>query len=125
MTRKQVEQKLNDITKLYKTDVGQSKKISSKVTRDALIEVFTVRCPNDIYRDKDSIIVLYQKKYYDMVFEIKRNERYDTCHIQQSVYCNGDLVKDDKYRVSFPDDVKLLKRKVKEDTYNFYNTEGA
>ena len=125
MLKKQVEQKIIELTKHYKTGVGQSKKISSKITANALIEVFTVRCPNDIYRDKDSIIVLYQKKFYDMIFKVKRNQRSDVCVIQQSIYCNGDLVQDDKYRVSFPDDIKLLKRKVKEDTYNFYNKEGA
>lgn len=125
MLRKQVKDKLYELIRYYKTDVGESRKIGSKITRDSLVEVFTVRCPNDICRDKECIIVTYRKKYYDMIFKIRQNARNDICNINQSIFCNGDLIYTEDYKVFFPDDTKLLKKKVKNDTFDFYNKEGV
>ena len=55
----------------------------------------------------------------------KTKELLVALEFKNDIECKGACFNDEYDAVKFPDDVKLLKRKVKEDTYNFYNKEGA
>lgn len=116
MTRKQIKETFYELTKNY----GSAKKIGTRITRDCLTEVFSVRCPNMICRDIDSFIVVYTNKSYKLEFRIKRNVVGDTCYVTQTNYIGRDVLESDKYVVHFPDDTKLFKKKVKYDADKLY-----
>lgn len=116
MTKKQIKDTFYELTKNY----GSAKKIGTRITRDCLTEVFSVRCPNRIYRDLDSFIVCYTNKSYKLEYRIKRNVVGDTCYVTQTNYIGSDVLDSDEYVVHFPADTKLLKQKVKCDAKNIY-----
>lgn len=116
MTKNKVKETFYELTKNY----GSAKKIGTRITRDCLTEVFSVRCPNKIYRDIDSFIVTYLNKIYTLEFHIRRNVVGDTCYVTQINYVGRDVLDKEEYVVHFPADVRLFKRKVKIDAKNFY-----
>lgn len=120
MRRDTLKQKLYDLTKFYYSDTIKTKKVSSYVVRDCLYNIFSYRCPNDIYRDLDSIIVVYSKPNYTIKYRIKKNVNDNTCYITQSLYCNDDVIESEEYIVHFPVDSKIFKDKVKQDIRKFY-----
>lgn len=119
MRRDTLKQKLYDITRFYYSDTIKTKKVSSYVVRDCLYKVFSGKCPNEVFRDLDSIIVSYNKLNYSLEYKIKKNVSDNTCYVNQSLYCNDDLIDEDKYIVHFPIDLKLFKSKVKNDIQKF------
>ena len=116
MTKKKVKETFYDLTRNY----GSAKKIGTRITRDCLTEVFSVRCPNKIYRDLDSFIVTYLNKIYTLEYRIRRNVTGDTCYVTQINYVGRDTLDTEEYVVHFPTDVNIFKNKVKYDTRNFY-----
>ena len=116
MTKNKVKETFYELTKFY----GQAKKIGTRITRDCLIQVFTVRCPNKIYRDLESFIIVYTNKTYKLEYRIKRNVSDNTCYVTQTNYIGSDVLDTDKYVVRFPIDTKLFKTIVKNDTKKFY-----
>lgn len=120
MRRDTLKQKLYDITRFYYSDAVKTKKVSSYVVRDCLYKVFAYRCPNDIFRDLDSIIVSYNKPNYTFKYRIKKNVNDNTCYVTQSLYCNDDVLESENYIVHFPTDLKLFKSKFIHDIKKFY-----
>ena len=105
--------------RFYKSDAIDGNKILSKIVRDSLVEIFSVRCPHTIIRDVDSIIVTYKKNTSFLEYRIKKNVNNNTCYVIQTEYLNEDIVEECSYITHFPDDTKLFKKKVKEDTKKF------
>ena len=120
MNRKNIKRIFYELTRFYKSDVIDGKKVSSRIVRDCLTEVFSVRCPKTIIRDVESIIVTYKKNFYALEYRIRKNVADNTCNIIQTEYLNEDIIEQDNYRVHFPADTKLFKKKVKNDTKKFY-----
>lgn len=120
MNRKNIKRIFYELTRFYKSDVIDGKKVSSRIVRDCLTEVFSVRCPKTIIRDVESIIVMYKKNFCTLEYKIRKNVADNTCNVIQTEYLNEDIIEQDNYRVHFPADTKLFKRKVKNDTKKFY-----
>lgn len=120
MNRETIKRTFYELTRFYKSDVTDGQKISSRIVRDSLTEIFSVRCPNTIIRDVDSFIITYRKNTCSLEYKIKKNVADNTCYVIQTEYLNEDIIEQDNYKVHFPDDTKLFKRKVKNDTKKFY-----
>lgn len=61
MKRETVKRTFYELTRFYKSDAIDGRKVSSRIVRDCLTEIFSVRCPDTIIRDVESIIVTYRK----------------------------------------------------------------
>lgn len=120
MKRETVKRIFYELTRFYKSDAIDGRKVSSRIVRDCLTEIFSVRCPDTIIRDVESIIVTYRKNTCSLEYKIKKNIADNTCNIIQTEYLNEDIIERDNYKVHFPADTKLFKRKVKNDTKKFY-----
>lgn len=119
MNRKNIKRIFYNLMRFYKSDAIDGNKILSKIVRDSLVEIFSVRCPHTIIRDVDSIIVKYKKNTSFLEYRIKKNVNNNTCYVIQTEYLNEDIVEQCSYITHFPDDTKLFKKKVKEDTKKF------
>lgn len=120
MTREKIKATFYELTRFY----GNAKKIGSYVVRDCLTEVFSQRCPNDIRRNLESFIISYDNKSYKLEYKIKKNVTGNTCYVTQTYYVCSDVLEQDEYIVHFPDDLKLFKKKVKQDGNKFYERNG-
>lgn len=120
MNRKNIKRIFYNLMRFYKSDAIDGNKILSKIVRDSLTEIFSVRCPHTIIRDVDSFIITYRKNTYSLEYRIRKNVADNTCYVIQTEYLNEDIIEQDNYKVHFPDDTKLFKRKVKNDTKKFY-----
>ena len=115
MTRKKIKETFYNLTRHYKSEVVDGKKVSSYIVRDCLTEVFSVRCPDKIVRDVDAFVITYINKTYKLVYRVRKNVSDNTCYVTQFNY-DGSYALEDKYIVHFPADTKLFKKKVKNDT---------
>lgn len=119
MNRKNIKRIFYNLMRFYKSDAIDGNKILSKIVRDSLVEIFSVRYPHTIIRDVDSIIVTYKKNTSFLEYKIKKNVNNNTCYVVQTEYLNEDIIEQCSYITYFPDDTKLFKKKVKEDTKKF------
>lgn len=116
MTKKQVKDTFYELTRFY----GSARKIGNYTVRDCLTEVFSVCCPNQIYRDTEAFVITYTNKSTKLEYRIRKNVVGDTCYVTQINYVGRDVLDEDKYVVHFPTDTELFKGKVKYDTDKFY-----
>ena len=100
MNRKNIKRIFYNLLRFYKSDVIDGNKILSKIVRDSLVEIFSVRCPHTIIRDVDSIIVTYKKNTSFLEYKIKKNVNDNTCHVIQTEYLNEDIVEQCNYKIS-------------------------
>ena len=100
MNRKNIKRIFYNLMRFYKSDAIDGNKILSKIVRDSLVEIFSVRCPHTIIRDVDSIIVTYKKNTSFLEYRIKKNVNNNTCYVIQTEYLNEDIVEQCNYKIS-------------------------